>query len=106
MLGLTQKWLPYSFLECWAHNWVPSLILRGSGTRSSPTISLNFPLSCRSPKPVEDLGGLQLIPPNAGVDGWTDRTQAGQQIPMEAGSQLEVLFGAHFYETLCSQLAS
>ena len=61
--GAYPKRLPYSFLECWAHNWVPSLILRESGTRSSPTISLDFPLSCRSPKPVEDLGGLQLIPP-------------------------------------------
>lgn len=31
VLGLTQKWLPYSFLECWAHNWVPSSLLGNLG---------------------------------------------------------------------------
>lgn len=67
---------PYSFLKCWAQSWVPSFILRVSGPRSSPIISLDLPpASSRSPKPVDDPGGLQLIPPItlSCWCGWTDR---------------------------------
>lgn len=73
---LIRAGLPYSFLDCWAQSWVPSLILRVSGLRSSPIISLDLPpASSRSPKPVDDPGGLQLIPPItlSCWCGWTDR---------------------------------
>ena len=92
--GLHRGGLPYSFLECWAQSWVSSLILRESGTRSSPTISLDFPPPSRSPKPVEDLGRLQLIPSItlSCWCGWTDRWNPGRTVDPHGGGVLSWKF--------------
>lgn len=79
-----------------------------SGPKPGPIISLDLPFPfSRRPKPIENPGRLQLIPHitlSCGLDGRIDRTQAGLWVLMKGGVSVEVLFGAHFYETLCSNL--